>query len=194
MEVVTTEILPPEASRSGTNTCYCHCQALNKRSNYGVCLFTLEAFEQGRLREDSDCYSVASRGDCAARRYRQQERDAGRALFYKKREIPIAIVPTEERSTADRNSDSFKRGWARPVAPVTSKPVLAEVKPVPRKKPSLEINGSMAEAVNEAMKQELAKPKEVIAAPVAKTAVTPIPVKSSKPLSLLERARMAITK
>ena len=193
MEIVTTETLPPEASMAGTNTCYCHCQALNKRSNYGVCLFTLKAFEESRLREDSDCHAVISSGSCEARRYRQQERDAGRALFFKQRSIAIKVVESAERPTFDRDSDSFKRGWARAgsspraiVAPVKSSQAT---RPVERKRGPLEISGSMADAVTAAMQQELSKSAD---SPAAKTVTSH--VKSTKPMSLLERARLAMNK
>lgn len=187
MEIVTTEILPPESSMAGTNTCYCHCQALNKRSNYGVCLFTLKAYEEGKLREDSDCYSVINCGNCEARRYRQQERDAGRALFFKKREIPVAVVSDKKETQFDRNSDSYKRGWARAGSTSVSTPVRSAAnptvtapKPIKKSDEGFSIKGSLADAVNAAMKQESA----MHVTPSAK------PVSTNKPMSLLERARL----
>lgn len=193
MEIVTTETLPPEASMAGTNTCYCRCQALNKRSNYGVCLFTLKAFEESRLREDSDCHAVISSGNCEARRYRQQERDAGRALFFKQRSIAIKNVEETARPSFDRDSDSFKRGWARagssPRAVVTPTKPSSATRPVERKRGPLEISGSLADAITAAMQQELNKSADSSA---AKTVTSP--VKSTKPMSLLERARLAMNK
>lgn len=186
MEIVTTETLPPEASMAGNNTCYCHCQALNKRNNYGVCLFTLKAFEEARLQSESDCYQTISSGNCEARRYRQQERDAGKALFYKKREIPVAVsMESAQAKTFDRNSDSFQRGWHR-AGP--SKTVVTPIKPavtskvIKSKKESFAIKGSLADAVNEAIKQE-----------VSAVQPTTQPVSTNKSLSLLERARLMMT-
>lgn len=200
MEIVTTETLPPEASMAGTNTCYCHCQALNKRSNYGVCLFTLKAFEESKLREDSDCHAVINSGNCEARRYRQQERDAGRALFFKQRSIAVKVVESTERPSFDRDSDSFKRGWARAGSspkPVTAtRPsVAAQPKPVERKKGPLEFSGTLADAVTAAMQQETPKPAPE-SKPDNKQPESPTinPVKSTKPMSLLERARLAMSK
>lgn len=181
MQIVTTETLPPEASMAGNNTVYCHCQTLNKRSNYGVCLFTLKAYEEARLQPDSDCHSTIASGNCDARRFRQQERDAGKALFYKKREIPVTVsMEPAQKQSFDRNSDSFQRGWQR--AGASPKTSVTPIKPVTKTKPKEEtfsIKGTLAEAVNEAMKQEVSTKQSASK-----------PVSTNKSLSLLERARM----
>lgn len=192
MEIVTTETLPPEASMAGNNTVYCHCQALNKRSNYGVCLFTLKAHEEARLSTDGECHSVIGSGNCEARRYRQKERDAGKALFYKKREIPIVNVNERPEqgsfSGADRNSQSFKRGWDR----AGSKQAVTKEasKPKASATPTLNIIGTLTDAVNAAMKSEAATVKPVVSEP--KPEVNKL--STNKPKSLLERARMALNK
>lgn len=181
MEIVTTEMLPPEASMAGTNTVYCHCQALNKRNNYGVCLFTLKAFEEAKLSGDSDCYQTINSGSCEARRLRQQERDAGRALFFKKREIQVTVVTEQREIRVDRDSESYKRGLSRAVAtkrshtPAPTQPIAKTVLPKPKNDDGFSIKGSLSDAVNAAVRME--------------SSVKPSSPKKS--LSLLERARIA---
>lgn len=179
MEIVTTEILPPEASMAGKNTVYCGCTHLNKRSNYGVCLFTLKAFEEGKLQQDSDCFQTIKCGSCEAKKFRQQERDAGRALFFKPR---VQVVTTERpafeaRRSVDESSASFKRGFAR--AAGDRIPVVT--KPAPVKKPirddQLKIVGTLSEAVTVAVKEEVKAAKAV---------------KPKQGLSLIERARLSL--
>lgn len=195
MDIVTTEILPPEASMAGKNTCYCYCPQLNRRSNYGVCLFTLKAFEEERLPADSECHAAISCGGCEAKKYRQQERDAGRALFYKERQI---VTLTERPSgstttTYDPNSASFKRGWERAGSVFNPKPVEKKpvVKPAPIKsKPkTIEIKTDMSEAISIAVKEEVSKLSKAASA-------TPTPVKQpsapTQRLSLLERAKLSL--
>ncbi|WP_429236564.1 hypothetical protein [Aeromonas salmonicida] len=115
MEPVTTEILPVDASRSGKNTVYHHCGQLERRASYGVCLFTLECFDKGKLRSDSDCYQPISSGSCSAIALKAREIEAGRALFFKERAIPV-VVHTEEPAVVitgptKPESESYMRGW-----------------------------------------------------------------------------------
>lgn len=172
---------------AGNNTVYCHCQTLNKRNNYGVCLFTVKAFEEAKLSHDSDCYGAINSGSCEARRLRQQERDAGRALFFKKREIPVTVVSDNKEIRVNRESDAYRRGWMR--GGVTSKqpaglsspkakPITQAPTPKPKKEEGFSIKGSLSEAVTAAVKMESS----------SKAAQSSQP---TKPLSLLERARLA---
>lgn len=120
------EIFPPERSRSGTNAHYHFCHIRGGQQNYGVCLFILEANDQGRLDADSfiDCQRACTRGDCEARKMQEEEKKAGRALYYKPR---TNINPANTRSEKeaqesaltvssgkyDMTNDSFARGWAQ---------------------------------------------------------------------------------
>lgn len=115
MEPVTTDILPVDASRSGKNTVYHHCGQLERRASYAVCLFTLERFEKGKLRADSDCFQPLEKGLCSALALRAQEVEAGRALFFKERLIPVVVQedqPAREITGPTKpESESYMRGW-----------------------------------------------------------------------------------
>lgn len=144
-------IYPVEASKSGKNAYYHRCDVRDQAVNYAVCLFTLEAIEEGRIKEDqfSDCQGGCKNGTCDAIRMRRQEKKAGHALFYKER---ILVNPANTRSEAearanalvassgkyDLTNESFARGWAqvgsklnkpdsapRPVRVAQPKPVAA---------------------------------------------------------------------
>lgn len=115
MEPVTTDILPVNASRSGKNTVYHHCGQLERRASYGVCLFTLECFDNGKLRSDSDCYQPISSGSCSAIALKAREIEAGRALFFKERVIPVVVQDEEPvqviTGPTKPESESYMRGW-----------------------------------------------------------------------------------
>jgi len=142
MEPVTTDILPPDASRSGKNTVYHHCGQLERRASYAVCLFTLEQFDKGKLRTDSECHQHIDKGLCSALALRAQEVAAGRALFFKERIVPVVVKDEEPvqivTGPTKPESESYMRGWnaagrlfggSRP----TTKPSLApSPKPTPK--------------------------------------------------------------
>ncbi|MFQ2465687.1 hypothetical protein L1871_22625 (plasmid) [Aeromonas caviae] len=115
MEPVTTDILPPDASRSGKNTVYHHCGQLERRASYAVCLFTLEQFDKGKLRTDSECHQHIDKGLCSALALRAQEVAAGRALFFKERIVPVVVKDEEPvqivTGPTKPESESYMRGW-----------------------------------------------------------------------------------
>ncbi|HGS5147677.1 TPA: hypothetical protein ACMDT9_003560 [Vibrio parahaemolyticus] len=194
MDIVTTEVLPVETSMSGKNSCYLYCPSLNRRTNYGVCLFTINAFNKEKLNDSSDCFSLIGRGLCEALKYQKKEQEAGRALFYKAREIKVVNLdsPTEKKmpsvvtTPSKPESPSYMRGWNQveereraksksPVAPRKSASVA-------KKKSAVfgVSTPSLSDAVDEAVKShKKSKPK------------TP---PSLKGMSILERARLMASK
>lgn len=141
MEIVTTETLPVTASMSGNNTIYHYCEQLERRSSYGLCLYTLKAYEEGKLPLDNSCHTCIMSGQCPALALRQQERDAGRALFFKPREYwpkETFDTPSKPRAPITRptqpNNASYMRGWN--AAGRSSTPSMFDTpKPAPRPKP-----------------------------------------------------------
>lgn len=127
MNIVTTEILPPETSMSGKNSCYLNCRTQGRRPSYGVCLFTLRAIEKDTIKGFEDCVSAYNNGSCDALEFRKQEQKAGRALFYKPREYkepvarPMAAVKPPKSSPFARTHSTFVQSPAEKPA-VTSKP------------------------------------------------------------------------
>lgn len=199
MEIVTEEVLPVEASMSGGNTCYLHCPSLNRRSNYGVCLYTIRAHNEGRLSEASDCNSLVGRGLCEALSYQKKEQEAGRALYFKAREIKTVTIEEGEKPAAvitsptRPDSESYMRGWnqvGERESTKRTKPAKAAA-PKPTVKKS-EIFGTeavdLSDAVNEAVKSDIEKK----AKPAPKKADSKKEVKATvRPgMSILERAKL----
>ncbi|MGU5794286.1 hypothetical protein ACV1DW_15755 [Aeromonas hydrophila] len=174
MEPVTTEILPVDASRSGKNTVYHHCGQLERRAAYGVCLFTLECFDKGKLRTDSDCYQPISSGSCSAMALKAREIEAGRALFFKERVIPV-VAQTEEPAVTitgptKPESESYMRGWDAAGRLVGDRPARKpSLAPRPTPKPAVKTasermfgvkESSLADAVSTAATEALVGAKE----------------------------------
>lgn len=116
MEPITKDTLPPSASMSGKNTVYIHCDHIGRRSSYGVCLFTIKAFEEGRLSDLSECASCIQNG-CSAMKMRSQELEAGRALFFKER-TAAPVIPADDSKPArvingptQPHNPNYMRGW-----------------------------------------------------------------------------------
>lgn len=169
-EPVTTEKLPPEASRSGKNAYYVPCEVVHSRPNYGVCLFVIKAYDEDRLNGSyADCARAIHGGYCEARKAQQEEQKAGRALYYKEREIPTVKIaddtPPEQQplEKVDKNSASYIRGWnsvtgnkAKPLGhkaavPNKRKPIKQKsVTPTDELSKGMEAAGSMTDAVNDA--------------------------------------------
>ena len=105
------QVYPPEASRSGKNTYYHYCNSYNGRPNYGVCLFIVEAHEEKRLNSHEDCARSIRNGDCPALKMRQEERDAGRALYY----VPRPELTDEQRAAMqERKAKEYLGELPRP--------------------------------------------------------------------------------
>ena len=103
---------PPEMSRSGTNQYYHPCRAVKASRHYGVCLFTIEAFERGQELKEAACVKAMTKGTCPAMKMRQKERDAGKALYY----IPHVHKDTEEtikKTPRQRHTDTQHPSYLR---------------------------------------------------------------------------------
>lgn len=107
--------LPPSASRSGKNTTYIGCDVRHSRQNYGVCLFVIQAYDEDRLDKNmSECARAITGGYCTAEKMRQEEKEAGKALYFKEREIKVTVVPDKKEQpvrSVDKQSPSYLRGW-----------------------------------------------------------------------------------
>lgn len=198
MEIVTNEVLPVEASMSGANTCYLHCPSLNRRSNYGVCLYTIRAYNREQLSAESDCYSLVGRGLCEALTYQKQEQEAGRALFFKAREIkvtnidPVTNQPIVVTAPSQPHNESYMRGWNQVGDRQAAKKVAPKAEPAETKAPKKSaIFGTetvdLSDAVDVAVKADM----EAKAAPKPTKKEQPASKATVRPgMSILERARM----
>ncbi len=173
MEPVTTDILPVDASRSGKNTVYHHCGQLERRSSYAVCLFTLQQFERGKLRADSECHQPLSKGLCSALALRAREVEAGRALFFKERVIPVVVQDEEPvqiiTGPTKPESESYMRGWNAAGRLFGGSKPAAKPSPSPAPKPVVKTaserlfgvkESSLADAVSSAAHEAVLGAKE----------------------------------
>lgn len=182
MTLTTTEhtekFYPPEKSMSGINTYYHPCEVRGGRPHYGVCLFTIQAYEQNRLNGSmEECAHAIKHKQCAAIDKRQEERNAGRALYYFERQIPtVTVMQTSQYKTisaVDRSSASYLKGFSgESVKRSPTKAIKKYVStPIPVKKVSEFETGmnsvsSNSSVINEHLKTETKKvessPVEVV--------------------------------
>ena len=103
-DFVDDEVYPPEASAGGINAYYIDsCESVGHRPSYGVCLNKIACFErEGKLPPGMLCETEISIGKCPAIRMRQDEREAGRALFYVNRNKLKEFTERREKEEADR--------------------------------------------------------------------------------------------
>lgn len=69
-------------SKGGINAYYHTCDVYQGRSNYAVCLHTIDAVRDRRVQLRSSCQEAIERGTCPAIAMRKQEEEAGHALFF----------------------------------------------------------------------------------------------------------------
>lgn len=106
--------LPPEASRSGKNSIYIGCSVRQARQNYGVCLFIVQAYDEDRLNQSmKDCARAMTGNYCEARQMQQEEKAAGKSLYFKERQIKVTVIDDNAKpvKSIDKNSTSYKRGF-----------------------------------------------------------------------------------
>lgn len=118
-EPVTTDLMDPSESQAGTNGYNHECEAYGGFPNYGVCLFTIEAHNDKRLPDGHPCSVAIQVGQCPAMDMQRRERSENRALYYIDRRAVEAAFEESRKVSApveidrtDRNSESYKRGFA----------------------------------------------------------------------------------
>jgi len=81
------EILPPEVSGNAKrNAYYMHCQIVEQQRPYAVCLHLCSERKDGRLEAIyADCSAAIGKKRCPALHMRQQEKEAGKAIYFKER-------------------------------------------------------------------------------------------------------------
>jgi hypothetical protein len=162
------EVRPPQASRAGKNRYYITCDKVGHSRHYGICLFTLEAFERGQKLTEEPCVKAMIDGTCPALKMRQEELDAGHAIYYIEPDPKLAIDPKDAQrernavshSTVNRNSPSYLRGFNGPSAK-TIKTVAPAPTPV-AKKPAHDgiVEFDASKLVNKILTDEKAGPTE----------------------------------
>ncbi|MEO9497662.1 MAG: hypothetical protein ABJG42_24525 [Vibrio splendidus] len=140
---------PPEKSEGVNNTHIIYCDSLNRRSHYCICLNFLRAVDEKRITGFEDCQTALRNGTCNAVKPRNEEREAGKALYYTPRKAPIK-APVERPMAKGKRRPAF--------AP--SKPVIKPVvKPKPPKEEQEVLMGSdMSEVINASINSKPIQP------------------------------------
>lgn len=114
------------------------CDDLQQRRMYGGCLYLVDAYQAGRISASdplSNCAIAMSREQCNALVMRQEEIDAGHALYY------VDAKPKPEKMSSTIDDESYQRGWnqvGRSMGEV--QPVIARRPIAPIEKRSDELN------------------------------------------------------
>lgn len=194
MDAVTQAVLarqpeyPPEQSMSGQNTYTIGCQVMGYSPGYCVCLHKIEAHTRdGDLKQYPECARAISNGSCPAIALRDQEREAGKALYFVHREL---LREEMDKHLAVLHPAAFK---SKPSAPKAS-PARTSPAPTPKKPATPTVNldeeNGYAAAINAAMR-EAEKPTEQ-PKQEEDSATSPSPAKRGP--SMLELARMRMGK
>ena len=198
---------PPEQSCSGSNAYTFHCPSLGFRPGYAVCLHKIKAYERdGSLISNTDCESAIAGRSCSALHMRQEEQEAGKAIYFweydrmrgEMRKRGDEFMPEVYRRRAEH--PQRRTAIERATQPVT-----------PPKQPTIAPpSNGFADAINAAMRETTETPKPAPApAPVQETKIeaapslppvetpvapTPAPAKFAMPdttgMSLIEIARL----
>jgi hypothetical protein len=119
-------IHPLKDSMSGRNAFYHFCDTRGAHASYAVCLHTITAIEENRIKSDQfiECQRACTHDTCPAKKMRAEEKAAGKALYFKERtNINPANTRSETEAQAsalsvssgkyDLNNPSYARGWAQ---------------------------------------------------------------------------------
>jgi hypothetical protein len=176
---------PPEQSMAGYNSYSFGCKTVGFSPGYCVCLNKISAYERdGKLTTYPECEKAIRNKDCPALAMRQEERVAGKALYFLDRNIL-----REEMDKHFKDAIPALRPSAKPATTLKSAPKPA---PTPASQPTplasaqdgyaAAINAAIAEAATEQPKQE--EPK----------VAAPSPSEQIKRPSLLEMTRAKMGK
>lgn len=163
---------PVEHSMRGDNTVYIGCDHRGCRQNYAICLNIIKAVDEKRRGGELDCTREVKSKVCPALKMRQEEQDAGHALYYRPRAVPAPVQRKAvfESKTPDhiRRSASYKNAWDRTGDIIngvkSSIPTRRSVKSAPMKiKPLKQIekadSSDFSAAISAAIKDEIENPE-----------------------------------
>jgi len=145
---MTEKTYPVTASEGGDNTAFVRCRIYNASRHYAVCLRIINRKESGdALNWEVDCNRAIACGECPAVPMRDEELQAGRALYYTPRD-------TSHLGKTTIFDKSYQRGWGSLDKIKRNQPKEAPVaKSAPKRKPKS--SGSMhADLVNKLMDEE----------------------------------------
>lgn len=170
------DVYPPEQSMSGKNAYYLFCENEHAYRGYAVCLHTIKAIEEDRLKPTDcvGCQRAIAGGYCPANKMRGEEREAEQALYFvprrnlnpantrSEREAQRDALKVSSSGKYDMSNASYARGWAmaggdplpKKVDPALLKSVpTGKAVPKPKPKPGF-VEESFADVVNAIQKDE----------------------------------------
>jgi hypothetical protein len=155
---------PIEASTSGKNAFTLACPAIEQRMSYAACLNRLHAIESdAKVPKDwESCRSACSARQCPAQHMREDEKTAGKSLFFVARE---AIVNA---------SDSARKWIATWNKPANVKKAVGARSSGKSMFDAMGELGSMAEAISGISTPATPTPKPVAPAVAARPGETPL--------------------
>ena len=161
--MVMTDRLPIEKSYGGDNTYCVGCDVYNGRRHYAVCLRIITRKEENNPHTwEPDCNRAIAGRSCPALALREQEENAGYALYYTPRDLDrFQKVGGETIFTR-----SYQRGWGsldkvsrNTVAPAPQQPVKKS-KPKRATKKTGSTGSMHADLVNKLMEEETKRGKQ----------------------------------
>lgn len=164
----------PEKSEGGINSYCISCAAVERQAGYPVCLHTIRAIEENRIRSDEfvDCQRALTHDKCKAKAMRDMERKAGKALFYRPRnpfrESTIATDAPKARQEVPESMLQAIQHRYPSLRTKSYKPPKLETKPEPKPKATIETGpvamdmGQMASALAQQHQESKPKPGESV--------------------------------
>ena len=171
---------PPEQSMGGINSYNFGCKPMGFSPGYCVCLHKIAAYERdGELKAYPDCDRAIRNKDCPALGMRQEERVAGKALYF----IDRALLREEMDKHFKDQVPAFK---------VTAKRTTSTPAPIKTTAPAIEPSGGSdyAAAINAAIAEAATAQPE----PETPKESAPSPSAEIKRPSLMEMARAKMGK
>jgi hypothetical protein len=99
-----------DKSIGGQNRYTFTCDYVEQKRYFGVCLWLIKSFEEGKLQYDTrreDCGTAMKCGKCPAVKMRAEEIAANKAIYYTDPQNP----PAQASIKVDKTSPSYIRGW-----------------------------------------------------------------------------------
>ncbi|QNK01644.1 hypothetical protein [Dyella telluris] len=120
--------LPMGESRSGSNGYYFWCDQYSGRSNYAVCLHTIEAVLEKRPNLRTSCQDAICSRTCPAIKMRKEEMQVGHALYFRDRHKTLAEF--QKQSEAARAGIGYRRGNSQRGFVPTDTNTIADADPI----------------------------------------------------------------
>jgi hypothetical protein len=148
-------------SIGGQNRYTFTCDYVEQKRYYGVCLWLMKSFEEGKLQFDErreDCGTAMKCAKCPAMKMRAEEIAADKAIYYTDPENP----PAPSTSKVDKTSPSYIRGWNQVGSSIGREdsnikqtiPTKVAAKPQPKQAQAGVLNADVGALISAELKKE----------------------------------------